>query len=143
MAAYVDTSVLAAYYCPEALSSLAQAEITSLRAPTISRLVDLEFCSAVSLKVRVGQLDHASANRVLSLFDLHKGAGAYQIAEVGVAEYRLAHQWISRFSTSLRTLDALHLATAFANGITLLTSDLKLSQSADQLGVDNRLLLSP
>lgn len=143
MSAYVDTSVLVAYYCPETTSNLAQTAITKLHTPTISRLVGLEFCSAISLKVRVGQLDHASANRVVSLFELHKGAGAYALAEIGAAEYRLAHQWISRFSTPLRTLDALHLATAFASGLTLLTSDIKLSQAADQLGVDNRLLLSP
>jgi predicted nucleic acid-binding protein len=119
---------------------LVQAEITSLPSVMISRLVDLEFCSAVSLKVRAGQLYHVSANRVLSTFEVHKAAGGYHWAEIGPPEYLLARQWISRFTTPLRTLDALHLAAAFANGIPLLTSDIKLSQAADQLGVSNRLL---
>lgn len=141
--AYVDTSVLAAYYCPEALSSLAQSEISSLQTPVISRLVDLELCSAVALKVRTGQLDLTSANRVLSMFEVHKVAGAFHWAEIGAAEYSLARQWVSRFSTPLRSLDALHLAAAFANGIPLLTADSKLSQAASLLGVTHRLIAQP
>ncbi|MBX3169980.1 MAG: type II toxin-antitoxin system VapC family toxin [Candidatus Eremiobacteraeota bacterium] len=143
MKAYIDTSVLAAYYCPEALSPLAQSKLTSLQVPIISRLVDLEFCSAVSLKVRTGQLDPTAANRVLSLFEVHKSAGAYQWREVGPAEYQLARQWVSRLTTPLRTLDSLHLAVAFTNGISLLTADFKLSRVANELGVTYQFLASP
>ncbi len=140
---YVDTSVLAAYYCPEEFSDLAQAELTGQRIRVLSRLVELELCSALSLKARSGQLSLASANRVLSIFEVHKSAGAYQWVEIGPAEYRLACQWVSRFTTPLRSLDALHLAAAFVHELTLLTSDLKLSRAADHLGVPNRLLARP
>ena len=37
--------------------------------------------------------------------------------------YHLAREWISRFTTPLRTLDALHLAVASQNNIRLVTAD--------------------
>ena len=48
--AYVDTSVLAAYYCPEPLSAAAQTELGQLASPTLSPLVEVELCSAVARK---------------------------------------------------------------------------------------------
>ncbi len=95
----------------------------------ISHLVDLELCSAVALKVRTGHLDLTSANRVLSIFEVHKSTGVFQWVEIGAVEYRMARQWISGFATPLRSLDALHL-----------TADIKLSQAAALFGVSHRLL---
>ena len=40
---YIDTSVLAAYYCPEALSDKAEEVITSEAIPVISQLTRLEI----------------------------------------------------------------------------------------------------
>ena len=57
---YVDTSVLAAYYCTEPLSAAAQTAIREAHEPVISLLVEVEFASAVALKVRTGEL---TANR--------------------------------------------------------------------------------
>ncbi|MEH1936800.1 MAG: hypothetical protein V7L14_24470 [Nostoc sp.] len=55
-----------------------------------------------------------------------------QIA-VETVYYNLARDWISRFNTSLRRLDALHLAIAFQNNIPLVTAD-------EALGVEVLLL---
>jgi len=44
--------------------------------------------------------------------------------------------WISQFSTTLRSLDALHLAIADSNNLTLITADIKLSNSAMYFGVE-------
>ena len=54
--------------------------------------------------------------------------------------YHLAREWISRFTTPLRTLDALHLAVASQNNIRLVTADTALAASAQFLGVDILLL---
>ena len=52
----------------------------------------------------------------------------------------LTINWIGRFDTSLRTLDALHLACASSNNIPLVTADDALARSAEALGVKVQLL---
>lgn len=138
--AYVDTSVLAAYYCPEPLSAVVQAELARISGPTLSSLVEVELSSAVAMKVRRGELDATSANRVLSQFQVHLSGGYYRNVHIGPGEFALARDWIGRFATPLRTLDALHLATAFSHGLPIVTADVGLARSAAILGVAHRLL---
>lgn len=140
MTAYVDTSLLAAYYCPEPVSARAQSEIDLLAVPTISWLVEVELCSAVALKVRTGTLDLAAANRIVSLFEVHRAGNYYQVVTLESREYALARDWIGRFTAPLRALDVLHLACAFANNLTILTTDRGLAKCASVLGVDHRLI---
>jgi uncharacterized protein len=54
--------------------------------------------------------------------------------------YRLARDWIGLFKTGLKTLDALHLAIASAEELTLVTAYKGLSESAKALGADFILL---
>lgn len=54
--AYVDTSVLGAYYCPEPLSGAAEAALLALRDPCISPLTEVEFTSLVARKRRLKEL---------------------------------------------------------------------------------------
>ena len=138
--AYIDTSVLAAYYCPEKLSAIVQAELARDKTPTISPLVEVELCSAVASKVRIGELSPDAASQVISLFQLHVTDGRYHLIPIATREYALARDWISRLNVSLRTLDALHLAAAFAQGMTCLTADKLLAKAAGQLGVACKLL---
>jgi len=51
---YIDTSVLAAYYCPEPLSDKAEEFILASGTPVITDLTRLELFSAISRKVREG-----------------------------------------------------------------------------------------
>lgn len=129
-----------AHYCPEPLSDAAQRAVRSARPPAVSRLAEVEFCSAVSLKTRTGDMDVDSATRVLSLFRSHLAGGLYRIVPIEAAEYTLAADWIASFSTPFRTLDALHLATACSHGLMLITADKALAQAADHFAVDNRCL---
>ena len=138
--AYIDTSVLVAYYCPESLSASVQKKLTKIEQPVISPLVEVEMCSAVAAKVRDRQLDTAAAKRILAQFQKHLADGSYGIVPIDTAEYGLARDWISGFSSTLRAPDALHLATAFTNDLTLLTADKALAQSAKQFRVRYELL---
>jgi len=137
---YLDTSVLGSYYCPESLSSAVDRVLTSLPEAFISPLVEVEFCSLLALKVRTKALDRAAAGAALSQFKVHRADGLYQIVEIGAREYELAGDWLSGFTTNLRTLDALHLAAAFANSQTLLTTDKTLSDAAKRLRVPYHLI---
>lgn len=138
--AYLDTSVLGSYYCPEPLSTEVNAALVRVRGPVISSLVEVEFSSLLSLKVRVGAMNRAAAFRVLPQFKVHVSDGLYAFVDVGEREYELARDWLGRFDTPLRTMDALHLAAAFAHQQELLTTDKALSKSAKQLGVKCRLI---
>jgi hypothetical protein len=137
---YIDTSLLAAYYCPEKLSNAAQKALAKTPQPVISPLVEVELYSAVAAKVRVRQLDAASARRIVALFQKHLAAGCYGVVPIETAEYNLARDWIAGFASPLRTLDALHLAAAFTNDLTLLTADKALARSAEHFGVTCQLV---
>jgi uncharacterized protein len=138
--AYLDTSVLTAYYCPERLSSVVQREIGGDADPVISSLVELELHSALALKVRMKELEAADASRMLSTFRVHVADGVFRMVSLGAREHDLARGWLARFVVPLRTLDALHLAATFANGLTLVTADRPLARAAGQLGMAHRLL---
>ncbi len=137
---YIDTSVLAAYYCPEKLSNRVQKALSAISTPSISPLIELELHSAVGIKVRNRELNAAAAQRVLSLFQLHLAEGRFHMVPIGVREYALARNWIGSFSAPLRALDALHLAAAFANDLTLLTADKALARSAKHFGIRHKLM---
>jgi len=132
--AYLDTSILAAYYCPERLSRKVQEILAQLSGPAISPLVELELSSAVAQKVRNRELRARDGHRILSLFKVHLADGLYRVVPIGSREYALAGQWMSSFATPLRTLDALHLAAAFANDLPMLTADRAMAKSAKHFG---------
>jgi len=138
--AYIDTSVLVAYYWPEALSRAAQAEIRRAEGPVISPLSELEFISALALKIRTGELNEKSARLILSTFRQHRADNVYQILPIEAREYTIACEWIGMFRTPLRALDALHLAVSFSNALILITADKTLAESARQLGVNYKLI---
>ena len=137
---YLDTSILGSFYCPEALSAVVDRTITGRRDLVISPLVELELCSLLSLKVRTHELSRAEATATLGQYRIHVADGQYQFVEIGHREHELARDWLSGFALALRTLDALHLAAAFANAQELFTTDKGLAASAKELGVPCRLL---
>ena len=132
---YIDTSVLVAYYCPETLSEQVQSFLSKQLKPAVSDLTEVELFSAVARKVRMGDLSQLDGNRILSKFLSHLDGGLFTIIPLESQYWRIARGWIGLFNTSLRTLDALHLAIASAGDFTMATSDQRLLQSAETLGV--------
>ncbi len=135
---YIDTSVLVAYYCPETSSEQVQSFLADQFKPAVSDLTDVEFFSAVAKKVRMGELSSLDGNRILSKFLSHLDGGLFTIISLESQHWRIARGWIGLFSTSLKTLDALHLAIASAGDFTLVTSDQHLLQAADKLAVKSQ-----
>ena len=132
---YIDTGILVAYYSPEALSEQVQTFLDSQLKPAISRLTEVELFSAVAKKVRMGELSHADGNLILSKFLSHIESGLFTIINPEAQHWKIARSWISLFTTSLRTLDALHLAIASAEDYVLVTSDQQLLRAAKTLDV--------
>jgi uncharacterized protein len=138
--AYLDTSVLGSYFCPESLSSVVGRQLESLADPVISPLVEVEFYSLLARKARAKELDRESAGAILGEFMVQIAGDYYGFVEIGSREYRLAGDWLRGFNTGLRTVDALHLAAAFANRQTLFTTDKALAAAARSLRVPCELI---
>jgi predicted nucleic acid-binding protein len=133
---YVDTSVLAAYYCPEPLSEKVEAYMINHNQPTISNLTEVELCSAISRKVREGGMNKNDAGHIITKFLYHLDEGFYIKLPIESRHYRLAREWIRQLNTTLRTLDALHLAVASSKGLKVITADESFSKSAEILSLD-------
>jgi predicted nucleic acid-binding protein len=130
MNAYVDTSVLGAYYCPEALSSAAEDALREIEAPVISGLSELEFCSLIAKKRRLKELTAQQSQKTLDLFGNHVSEGFYRRMSLTAEHYLKARELIGSTRIPLHTLDALHLAAALTETLAILTADRGLAAAA-------------
>ncbi len=133
---YLDTSAILPYYREEAKSSEVERVLMSLSVPvTISDLCKVEFASALSRWVRMGELTDGQASLIQATFDKDIETGLYLQTNIIATHFKLAEQWISQRKTSLRTLDALHIACSHTMNKTIITCDHILSQAARILGI--------
>jgi predicted nucleic acid-binding protein len=139
---YLDTSVVVAYYLPEALSARVQAVYSTLTVPAISQLVELEFVSALSLRLRQGDLERAHVDQVVHLFLRHIEGGWYTGIHLNAGHYRLARDFVARFDLPLKSPDALHLAVCAAESMQLVTADHQLARNAETLGLEVEVIRS-
>lgn len=137
---YLDTSILAPLYWAEALSDTVEELVLSESELGLSQLVEVELISALSRRVRMREISQDDAAAIVQSFQTDVNSGFYTSIPLEMIHYHLAREWISQFTTPLRTLDALHLAVASQNNIRLVTADAALAVSAQSLGVDIILL---
>ena len=76
--AYIDTSVLGAYYCPESLSAAAEAALRQTKIPVISLFSEVEFCSLLSRKRQLKELTERQMSAVLDPLRYPCREGVYQ-----------------------------------------------------------------
>jgi len=127
---YIDTSVLGAYYCPEPSSATAEHALRQAGAPVISTLTEVEFCSLIARKRRLRELSERQAEEILNLFGVHVAEGFYRRISLTSEHFLKARQLVGAPNSVLRTLDALHLASAITENIALMTADRDLAKSA-------------
>jgi predicted nucleic acid-binding protein len=92
-----------------------------------------EFSSALSLKVRVGELTAEQQGRVLAQWAEFRQATL--ILGIDALVFEQAALIANRHALGLRAGDALHLAVASAAGCTLVTLDNRMARAAPELGV--------
>lgn len=115
----------------------------SLRPPVlISDLTRVEFASAVGRWARMGEIDESQANLVENTFSRDILSCLFVSRQVQSAHYLQVEKWLSGRKTSLRTLDALHIACSWEFGARLITCDAVMHRSAQLLGVDDIFLES-
>jgi uncharacterized protein len=127
---YVDTSVLGAYYCPEPSSAAAERALLKLTAPVISVLSEVEFSSLISRKRRLKELSERHAKEILALFESHVAEGFYSRMFLTTAHFLKARQLVGSADGLLCSLDALHLAAAITESLTIMTADRNLAKAA-------------
>ena len=133
---YFDTSAILPYYRHEEASDRVAALLKEQTRPVlISYLTEVEVMSALARWVRMGELTEPEANRIESAFHEDVSHGRFSLCLVESGFYQRAAHWIGARKTSLRTLDALHLACAEHHGAHLITEDNALIDSALFFGI--------
>lgn len=134
---YFDTSAVLPYYRQEQASDRVQALLDSQAKPVlISHLTEVEVSSALARWVRMGELSEPQANRIESAFHDDVSHGRFGLCPIEAAYYQRASHWIGTRKTSLRTLDALHLACAESHQAHLISEDEALVNAAIFFGID-------
>jgi hypothetical protein len=137
---YIDTSVIVAYYCPEALSDKAEDFLSKIDRPNISTLTEVEFFSALSRKIRNKEMDAKTARKISAKFLSHLEGKYFHYLPVAANHYRLAGNWIAQFTLPLKSLDAIHLAVASCEDFSMATFDHQLYHNAKKLDINAILL---
>lgn len=134
MRLYLDASVLVGLLVPDALSTRADALLRARRPVLlVSDFAAAEFASALSRRVRMGQLTSEKARTAFAGFDAWTAQKTRRV-EIAAADVRAAEAFLRRLDLTLRAPDALHIAAAQRTGAALATFDERMAMAARALG---------
>jgi hypothetical protein len=138
---YVDTSVLVAALTNERETAPMQSWLA--RQPdgdlVVSEWVATEFSAALSIKLRIGQMEVGHRADALAMFTQLR-VESFGTLPVTAVEFRTAATYADQHALGLRAGDALHLAICAGHGATLCTLDRRLGEAGPKLGVKTALL---
>jgi predicted nucleic acid-binding protein len=100
----------------------------------ISDWVTTEFSSALSIKLRAGQIEQVHRAGALAMFT-RLSAESFTILPVSGTQFRTAARFADQYTLGLRAGDALHLAICADQGATLCTLDRRLGEAGPAVGV--------
>jgi hypothetical protein len=133
---YVDTSVFVAALTREAATSRVQVWLSEQPAGRLlsSDWVATEFSAALSIKLRMGDIDSAIRSAALAKL-VRLSRIALDVRPIRRKHFRAAAGLAERYEIGLRAGDALHLAVAVAEGAEIATLDRRLASAASALGL--------
>lgn len=138
---YLDTSVLVAALTSESATDRVQTWLDRQTPGTlnISDWVLTEVASALSLKIRTGQISVEHRARALTQFTRLAVQSLFTLPVQSV-HFHTAARFTDQATLGLRAADALHLAIAADHGLTLATLDQTLARAGIALGLETTLL---
>jgi uncharacterized protein len=138
---YLDTSLLVAALTNEAETERMQHWLgrQSQDNLAISDWVATEFSSALSIKLRTGQIRIADRAEALAAFT-RLTTDSFIPIPVSRLDFRTAARFADQHAIGLRAGDALHLAICANHGATLCTLDRRLGDAGSALVIKTKLL---
>ena len=135
MSLYLDTSIIVAALTNEAETRHVQHCLgdQSTEDLVISEWVITEFFSALSIKIRTGQIQVSHRADALAMFT-RLCADSLTILPMSNSQFCIAARFADQYALGLRAGDALHLAVCADNGATLCTLDRGLGEAGPMLG---------
>ena len=141
MSYYLDTSLLVAALTRERKTDRVQEWLAGQDADSlaVSDWVVAEFSSALSVKLRTGQIVGDERAKALAKF-AQLCANSFTLLAVSASCFQIAARFSDQYRLGLRAGDALHLAIASQRGDILCTLDKDLGAACTALGVQSLLL---
>ncbi|CAN5349774.1 type II toxin-antitoxin system VapC family toxin [soil metagenome] len=138
---YLDASLVVASlilesHTPRVLAWIDEQDADDL---WISAWTSTEVSSALSLKVRTGQIDVVDKRRALATYT-DMVADSFKVLMITDRHFQTASGFVDRHTSGLRAGDGLHLAIAFSYGATVCTLDRMMADIGADLGVETNLI---
>ena len=143
MSAYLDTSVLGSIYYPESITQKVKTFLTDKKGLSTDMLSIVEFSSAINKKILMKELSKQDGHIIAERFQTNIEEGYYKVYSFSGADLTAANNFIkgNLGTLSLRTVDAVHIATALREKCELfVTADMIQANSSKKLGLRTKLI---